>query len=222
MALPPWLQIDRDKSNQGEFMPEQVEATRIVKSLFELRMTLLPYLYAVFNEYRLKGSVPVRAMVMDYPDDETARKIEDQFFFGDSMLVAPLFTGEQQRSVYLPAGDWYDYWTNEKTTGPTTVQASNPFDQVPLYVRGGTLLPLATPVEHVAPDTCFDITVCAYGDSPATFALYADDGITYNFEHGEQNVVTLTWDGANGTISSVGGYKGADRYNIVSWNKVGC
>ena len=95
-------------------------------------------------------------------------QIDDQFMFGDSVLVAPMFAGQTQRQVYLPAGDWYDFWTHAKISGGTTITATNGVEQIPLFVKGGTLLPLAEPVEFIKPDTCFDITVNIVGNKLRT------------------------------------------------------
>ncbi len=64
--------------------------------------------------------------------------------------------------------------------------------QIPLFVKGGTLLPLAEPVEFIKPDTCFDITVNIVGDKPADFTLYEDDGVTTAYAKGEQSQSSST------------------------------
>ena len=79
MKMPPWIQIDADKSNAGIVMPESQEATRLVRAAFKLRMSLLPYLYSAFNVYHQTGLPPIRALVLDYPSDSETRTIDDQF-----------------------------------------------------------------------------------------------------------------------------------------------
>lgn len=211
---PPWDQINRDKNNNGELMPGHEAVTDAVRKLLQLRMSFIPYLYTAFNKYHSTGKPPIRAMVLDWPDDPKVREIDDQFVFGDSVLVAPMFSGESARNVYLPAGDWYDYWTHAKITGGKTIQAANPIDQIPLFVKGGTLLPLAEPVEYIKPDTCFNITVNIVGDNPIDFTLCEDDGFTVN---GAQNQILLHSNGQE--VRRTGDYGGSARFKIINWKQ---
>ena len=219
MKNPPWDQIDRDKNNHGEFMPGREEVTAGVRRLLELRMSLVPYLYSAFNDYHLNGTPPVRALVLDWPAESKVREIDDQYMFGPSLMVAPMFAGEKTRSVYLPKGDWYDFWTHAKYSGDQTITATNAQEQIPLFVKGGTLLPLARPVESIATNTCFDITVHGFGASPADFVLYEDDGVSSVFEAGTQNRIRLHGDQKSHSEERTGNYTGK-RYRIVDWQWV--
>ncbi|MGN6368559.1 MAG: TIM-barrel domain-containing protein [Phycisphaerae bacterium] len=217
MKMPPWVQIDRAKNNAGEVMAERGEATAVVKKLFELRMELVPYLYAAFNRYHVDGTPPVRAVVMDYPADANAWNLDDEFMCGDSLLVAPLVKGEMKRSVYLPKGEWFDFWTGKRVEGGRRVDVECAVDRVPVFVKGGTLLPLADPVQHVERGTVFQIHVHRFGAKPGEAVLYEDDGETNDYLRGEQNEVRLSWDGKEGRVERSGGYHGAARYRIVDW-----
>ena len=192
---PPWYQFNRDKNNRGEPMSECKAVTDGVRKLLRLRMSLIPYLYTAFNEYYYTGKPPIRAMVLDWPDYPKVRQLDDQFMFGDSILVAPMFAGESKRPIYLPAGDWYDFWTRAKLKGGRTIEATNRAEQIPLFVKGGSLLPMADPVEYVKADVCFNITVHIFGDKPADVTLYEDDGVTSAYASGEQNQIQLHADG---------------------------
>ncbi len=217
----PWKQIDRDKSNRNEFMANQDEVTAAMRRLLRLRMSLIPYLYSAFADYHFQGTPPFRAMVMDYPDDPATYDIDDQYMVGPSLLVAPLFTGQQKRSVYLPKGDWYDMWTLEKFTGPRKIEVSKGIEEIPVFVKGGTLLPLAKPVDFVGAKTTFDVTVTAFGSPTTPFTLYEDDGVSYDYAQGKQNRLGLSWDGDKGAVTRSGGYSGPARYRIVEWKRVG-
>ena len=146
-----------------------------------------------------------------------SRQIDDEFMFGDSVLVAPIFSDQTNRSVYLPHGDWYDFWTHEKITGGVSIPATNGVSQIPLFVRSGCILPLAEPVERITPDTCFSITAYTVGRNPADFTLYEDDGVTTAFANGDQNRVVLHADGEKNSIKRQGNYHGRERYNITAW-----
>lgn len=216
---PPWDQINRDKNNENELMPDRDAVAGIVRNLLQLRMSFIPYLYSAFNEYHLTGKPPIRAMVLDWPHDMNVRQIDDQFMFGDSVLVAPMFAGEPARQVYLPAGDWFDFWTHAKISGPATIQVTNGMEQIPLFIKGGTLLPLAEPVEFIKPDTRFDVTVNVVGEEPSDFTLYEDDGVTTGFARGEQNRIVLSDDGGKESVTRSGDYKGPARYTITNWKQ---
>jgi alpha-D-xyloside xylohydrolase len=216
---PPWDQVDRKKNEHNEFMPDRAMVTEGVRQLLELRMRFIPYLYSAFNEYRTTGKPPIRALVLDWPKDPKVRQVDDQFMFGDSVLVAPMFAGQKSRRVYLPAGDWYDFWTHEKISGGTAITATNGVEQIPLFVKSGTLLPLAQPVEWIQPDTCFDTTVYIVGDAPADFTLYEDDGLTTAYAQGEQNKIQLHAEGGQHSVQRSGNYHGPTRYQITDWKQ---
>jgi alpha-D-xyloside xylohydrolase len=215
---PPWDQINRDKNNHDELMPDRDAVVSVVRELLQLRMSFVPYLYSAFNEYHSTGKPPIRALVLDWPRDKNVQQIDDEFMFGDSVLVAPMFAGQGSRQVYLPAGDWFDFWTHAKVSGPVTIEATNGVEQIPLFVKGGTLLPLAAPVEFIKPDTCFDITVNKVGESPADFTLYEDDGVTTGYADGKQNQIVLHA-GASPSVSPSGDYHGPARYRITQWKQ---
>lgn len=221
LKMPPWKQIVRLKNNLGDVMPDSPEATATCRRILELRMRLLPYLYSAYVDYHVRGVPPSRGLAYEFPQDRNTWTIDDQYMLGDALMVAPLFAGDDMRKVYIPAGDWYDFWTNEKVTGPKFIGVMKPLDQIPIFVRGGTLLPLASPVEHVQDDTCFEVTVRAYGGSPAAAALYEDDGVTLDAAAGaKQSVLRLTWDGQAGKEARQGTYQGPPRYKIVGWEPV--
>jgi alpha-D-xyloside xylohydrolase len=215
---PPWKQINKEKNDRDEFMPDAPETTAGIRRLLELRMSLIPYLYSAFADYHFNGAPPFRAVVMDYPDDPETWSLDDEYLVGPSLLVAPLFAGEQKRSVYLPEGVWYDFWTHEKLAGHRKLEVTKDLGQIPVYVKEGSLLPLAAPVSHVAPDTVFALTVTAFGPGPASFTLYEDDGVSYDYEKGKQNRIDLKWDGKQGTATRTGSYTGPPRYKINAWN----
>lgn len=216
---PPWDQVDRGKNEKNELMPDREAVTDNVRQLLKLRMSFIPYLYSAFNEYHATGKPPIRALVLDWPKDPNVRSIDDEFMFGDSVLVAPLFAGESSRKIYLPAGDWYDFWTHARVRGGKTVESSNNVEHIPLFVKSDSLLPLAEPVEFIKPDTCFTITVNIMGENPADFALYEDDGITTAYAKGGQNQIRLRVNGDNHLIEPSGNYHGPTRYKIASWKQ---
>jgi len=91
-----------------------------------------------------------------------------------------LTAAESQRTVYLPEGIWYDFNTGQRFQGGKSYSIQPALDQIPLFVKAGTILPLATPVEHLSAGTQFDITCYVYGDGEAKASLFEDDGYTFD------------------------------------------
>lgn len=159
------------------------------RELFRLRMSLLPYLYTMYYDYHTIGKPPVRALVCDYQNEPELWDVADEYLFGDSMIVCPMTEKEKERDIVLPEGEWYDFFTGEKLCGGRHHVVT---DNIPVYVKSGTLLPLATPVSHVSADTCFDITLVSYGDTSSSVCrLIEDDGVSHDTTY---RVITLTKD----------------------------
>lgn len=219
---PPWLQVDRDKNVRGEFMEHFEHVRDMCRSLFELRMSLIPYLYTSFARYFFEGTPPFRALVMDYPDDSRTYGVDDAYLMGDSLLVAPLVTGQTQREVYFPKGRWRDFWTGELYDGGASYGFAPELARIPVFVKDGTLLPLAKPLAYVAVDEMFDITVRAYGEAPRDCVLYEDDGSTFAYREGVYNWITLSWNGAGKQGDAVRkGSCSRSMYRILNWETIG-
>jgi alpha-D-xyloside xylohydrolase len=225
---PPWLQFDVAKNNRDELLPDRREAEDAVRRWFELRMSLLPYLYSNLARYWSDGLPLTRALALEWPGDEKTWKIGDQWLLGDALLAAPVIWPARKRTVYLPqsgmdghpASGWFDFWTHEWIPGGTTLEVEVPVDRVPLYVRENTILPLARPVQHVQRDTVFEITAHAFGSSPAPFVLFEDDGWTYDFESGAYTLVHLSWSGGRGEVTRENAGFPGERYRIVGWESI--
>ncbi|MBP3387220.1 MAG: glycoside hydrolase [Clostridia bacterium] len=165
-----------------------VECTDEIRKLFELRMSLVPYLYSAFNEYKKTGKPPVRALVCDYTDDANTFKVWNQYMFGDSMLVAPMTETETKRDVYLPQGEWYNFFDKKKYIGGQTITIET--TDIPVFVMSGSIIPLAKPVQYIAEDTVFELTLECYGDTSEAKAYVIDDnGFKYS---DDEKVIELT------------------------------
>ena len=158
-----------------------MRATNEIKGLFEVRMQLVPYIYSAFYQYYKKGIAPVRALVSDYSSDQNTYKIDDEYLFGDSLLVAPILAGETKRTVYLPKGKWYDFWTNQKYKGGYHIMET---DTIPVFVKDNSILPLAQPVMYMEEGTQFKLDIKVYG-SGGTIILIEDNGMTYDTNYKE-------------------------------------
>jgi len=190
-----------------------------IRKLLNFRKSLIPYLYSAFADYHFKGIPPFRALVMDYPDDEKTFNIADEYMMCKSILAAPLTEKETERQVYLPAGNWYDYNTNQKYTGGHSYTIRTSFTQVPIFIKEGSILPLAAPVEYIAPGTKFNITCLVYGNTDAGATLFEDDGTTFNYEKGDYNLVSLSWHKNKGQLKR-NGQLNNQRYVIKKWQLI--
>lgn len=219
LKSPPWLQFDRAKNNKGEMLPNAKEVEGRIRTLLNFRMSFIPYLYTAFAKYNSEGVPPFRALVVDYPEDKAVYDVWDEYMIGDNVLAAPLADSAASRKVYLPKGNWYDYNTNKVYAGGQSYTIETGLDQIPIFIKEGTILPMAQPVEHVDADTRFEITCYVYGAQPANSELFEDDGVTFNFEKGSYNTIGLSWQNGKGKVSRKGAFK-TSRYKIKSWVKV--
>ncbi|WP_159888551.1 glycoside hydrolase family 31 protein [Paenibacillus puerhi] len=218
---PPWMQVEREKNVRGEYMDGYEKIRDICRALFEVRMSLIPYLYTSYAKYRLEGLPPFRALVMDYSDDPQTFGIDDAYMMGDSLLVAPMVKGETERSVYLPKGNWRDFWTHERYEGGQSYSCSPGLERIPVFVKDNSLLPLAKPMSYVGESGGFEITVWAYGDAPEPCVLYEDDGVSFDYRDGTYNWVRLAWpQGDSGEAVRNGTYTGDAVNRIVGWERI--
>jgi alpha-D-xyloside xylohydrolase len=181
------------------------QAEPILEKYLKLRYELMPYIYSLGHSTYESGAPYMRALFMDFPNDDKAANVSDEYMFGPAFLVAPVTDqGVTSREVYLPAGtDWYNYWTNERVHGGQTISVSAPIDKLPLFVRAGSILPLGVPVLSThEPQALARIRI--YPGADASFTLYQDDGKTYAYEKGESKITHLHWNDAAAKLSHEG------------------
>jgi alpha-glucosidase (family GH31 glycosyl hydrolase) len=162
-------------------------AENISRSYIELRYRLLPYLYTLAFENFNTGNPNARALVMRYPDDPVAATSSDSYLLGDALLVSPVVQeGQFSKDVYLPDGGWFDYWSDHRHEGKRIVTVATPLDVTPIFVRAGSILPLAPLMQHTDERPLDTLTVAIYpdGEHGGTFTLYEDDGATLDYQSG--------------------------------------
>jgi len=155
------------------------DAQEIVRRWLELRYRLLPYLYGESISCAEGGLPLLRHLVVDHQSDPTVHGIEDQFACGDRLLVAPILNSESTRSLYLPAGEWYDFFTGEHFAGNRWITRSCSMEEIPVFVRAGTILPLGPAVQSTAELSgrpAFDLRVFLNGDGRAFYRLRDEMG----------------------------------------------
>ena len=222
LSNPPWFQYNTERNNRDEFLPNYKELEQLSKKLIELRMSLIPYLYSAFAKYYLEGIPPFRSLILDFPDEKEVWDIDNQYMMGDYIMCAPFINGASTRKVYFPQGKWYDFNTNKVYEGGRSYDITMTLEETPMFVRDGTILPIAQPVQYITEQTVFDIICRIYGQPQQPAYLFEDDGYTFDFENGAYNTIELRWDAANkkkpGTIITHGTNR-KKLYRITGWEQ---
>ncbi len=158
----------------------------IIRKYLKLRYELMPFLYSTLETAHRTGVPLFRPLVLNYQDDSSTYNLDDQFMVGDDLLVAPILSPNTiNRLVYLPRGTWYDYWTNKKYTGGTMIRVDAPLETVPMFVRGGAIIPKGPAMNFVGEKPAtpyFLIYPDAQGKAQTT--LYEDDGVSPAYKNG--------------------------------------
>lgn len=178
--------------------PWQFDETTIdaVRKTVKLRYRFIPYIYDLAHECEKTGAPIVRPLVYEYPADKQVRNISDEYMLGSFVLVAPVIApGKEAREVYLPDGDWYDYYTGEKYSGGRYILADAPLDKVPVFIKAGAIIPVADGEIRSTEDITEDkISILTY-PGKGSFVHYQDDNETFAYRDGAYNAVEYTLDG---------------------------
>ncbi len=167
----------------------------IAKKYNELRYQLMPYIYTLAWEARSSGLPLMRSMWLHYPKDVHARGIGSQYMWGRDLLVAPVFKkGATSWNIYLPAGDWYDWWTNEKKKGEQTISREVDLATMPIYVRAGAIIPLDPVRQYSNEIVTGPTTLKIYSGADGEYTLYEDDGISQDYLKGKGTWTHMKWD----------------------------
>lgn len=190
------------------------EYTAVNRETINLRYRLLPYLYTAMQEATESGIPPMRPLIFAYPGDAAIAGSDNEFLFGNDLLVAPVLQpGATMRTVRLPAGRWYDFWTNEPYAGGREVTVPAPLNRIPLFVREGAILPTRQVVQHTGEAPIDPLTFTVY---PAAFqstaTYYEDDGLSFDYDGGGSFRRTVNqWHSSTGTTITFSAAKGTYR-----------
>lgn len=156
---------------------EEIEA--ICRQYIELRYRLLPYLYTAAWQAASTGAPIARPLSFAYPEDRSTYSLDNEYLWGDSFLVAPVLEpGVTRRPVYLPAGEWLDFWSGHRHAGGQTIEVAAPLDRLPLFVKAGSTIPLWPVQQYVSEQTIDNLTLQVYWTAGEHISLhYEDDGL---------------------------------------------
>ncbi len=179
------------------------KAEEIARNYINLRYRLMPYVYAAFREASETGLPVVRSLAIEWPHEPAVYKpgFQDQFLFGPSLLVCPVSSRATVTRVFLPEGNWYYLYNDQVYAGGREHYHDCPVDRLPVFVRGGAILPMQSLVQHAdeAPEDLLRLQVYA-GSAPSAFTLYEDDGETIDHEVGASRERVLELDSAARTL----------------------
>ncbi len=208
MVMSGWAKKDKQPYISGE------PYTSVNRKYLQLKMRLTPYIYTYCNQAYETGVPTVRGMVLEYPDDPITmgRETQYQFMTGEWLLVAPVYKSEGKRdSIYLPRGEWIDYWSGETYNGNAWLNNyPAPLDKLPLFVKAGAIIPMYPAMNYDAEKAADSLTLDIYPSATSSFELYEDDGITREHRKGAfaktriqvdaQKNINITINAANGQL----------------------
>jgi len=195
-----------------------------ILDMIHLRYRMLPYTYSMAAMVSRNHYTMTRLLAFDFPDDQKVLDIKDEFMFGPALLVAPVSEAKAtSRKVYLPKSQsgWYDFWTNTEHKGGVEIDAAAPINRLPLFVRGGSILPMGEVKQYSSEPSDAPMTIYVYPGCNTSFTLYDDAGDNYNCEKGEFATIEFTWDDDHQRLiigdrkGSFPGMKTSQRFNIV-------
>jgi alpha-glucosidase (family GH31 glycosyl hydrolase) len=191
-----------DASNPDPSELHNAEVEPICRKFLELRYRLMPYLYSVVREGCKTGLPVMRALWLHFPDDAGAVACGDEYLWGPSILVAPIFdTKFTVRHIYMPRGLWYNFWTGKPMTDIRQRHGQFELDTMPLYVRAGSILPLGPVKQYTDEEVDGPLTLQIYPGADGHFMVYEDDGISFAYRTGDWMGLDLNWNDAGKRLS---------------------
>jgi alpha-glucosidase (family GH31 glycosyl hydrolase) len=175
----PWVQVNSwyGLLHPWYLPPVEKEAFQFYS---QLRHNLIPYIYSAAINGTLTGKPIVRAMALEFPDDRNTDDLTFQYMFGDYFLV-----GVSSDSVYLPKGNWIDFWTKEKIKGGKVIKSVFPENRGgSLFIRSGAIIPFQKQKQYITTDFQDTLTINIYPEGKTSYTLLEDDGISYKYEDG--------------------------------------
>lgn len=189
----------------------------------KLRYRLMPYLYSLAGWAHFKDYTLMRALIMDFNGDKEVENIGNQWMFGPALMACPVgYYKARNRSVYFPKQcGWYNLYTNEYVEGGQSLVVDAPYEQIPVFVREGAIIPFGPEMEWCDEKPAELINLYIYAGQNGAFQLYEDEGVNYNYEKGKFATIDITYDDADKTVK-FGARKGSfngmlknRRFNIV-------
>ncbi len=188
-----------------------------MRKALDFRYRLLPYIYSLGHEAYNSGAPIMRPLVMEFPADTTVANMTNEWLVGKGLLAAPVLNEGGKRNVYLPNDTWYDYYTGNVIQGPKTISVDKALDEIPVYVRAGTILPVGPVVQYSEETSDAPLEIHIYPGKNGSFKMVEDDGTSYNYTKGKTRTTAYYWNDATKTLSWKvnGSYSGKNVYKTI-------
>jgi len=219
--------IFRLHSDHGMRLPwEYPNVTKQAESFIRLRHALVPYTYTLAQKSSIGGMPIVRGMYFYYPNSPEAYSFDKQYFYGDKVLVSPVITpgANATTKLWFPEGKWTSFFTNEIVIGPIVKSVSSDYNTMPVFVKAGGIIPLASYSDFVGQNAEDSLTLKVYTGDDGEFTLYEDEGENLNYQTGKSASTKIVYDEIQRKLSikaRQGNYTGATEnksYNIELYN----
>ena len=193
------------------------ESEAAVRRALDLRYRLIPYDDSLAHETEKTGVPLMRPLVLEFPTDPDVANKTDEWLMGRGLLAAPILNPGGARSVYLPSDTWYEFQGNQPMKGPVTLQVSKALDEIPVYVRAGTLLPLGPVEQSTSLPVRAPLELQIYPGRDGSFKFEEDDGETTAYRQGARREVQFTWDDQKKQLTwkSTGSYGGPQVFTAL-------
>ncbi|HEY9045967.1 MAG TPA: glycoside hydrolase family 31 protein [Ohtaekwangia sp.] len=204
-AFSPFFRVhakENSRSQEPWSSGELVEAT--ARNFVNLRYRLIPYIYVAFYEAATTGIPVSRSLAITNTHDALTydTRYQNQFFFGPSILVAPGESTRDYYKVYLPDGDWYDFYNDKYFATREEIVSEASTNHLPLFIKGGSIVPMQSVVQNLSEQPADTLYLHVYfGKNNNTFTYYEDDGSTYSFEKGEYLKRTISYQAGSRTLT---------------------
>ncbi len=183
--------------------PTSHKAYKSILYYNKLRYRLMPYIYSLAGKVYFDDYTIMRGLVMDFANDKAVENIDDQYMFGPSIMVCPVYKYQARaREVYLPKGNsWYNAYSGEVAEGGQVVTAKAPYERMPLFIKAGSILPVGPEIEYTNQKPDAPIKLIVYTGADGEFKLYEDEGLNYNYEKGKFSIIPFSWSEAEQTLT---------------------
>ena len=160
----------------------------IYRKYLKLRYRFIPYLYDEFYRETQTGLPVMRPLVLNYENDPHVYNMNDEYMVGEDILTAPVVQeGQTKRAVYLPEGEWIDFWNGVEYAGRNTILVDAPIDKLPLFIKKNTILPWGKEVSHISDEPDESMTFRVFGKK-GKYVHYQDNGTDFKYQKGEYNL----------------------------------
>lgn len=163
----------------------------LMRKYFTLRTQLIPYIYTYAWMAHRDAMPLLRPLYLQHPEREEAYRQPYEYFFGDELLVAPVLDASAQRTVYLPPGEWVDFFHGKRYHGNTTFTAHYATDDMPVFARAGAIVPMQPPSEYSDAKPLDTLILHVFGNGDGNFELYEDDGVSLDYGKGRYAVTPM-------------------------------